>query len=164
MTNNLARLWQDNEVQYAAFQSIWRTAYHAPSAWGEGFLRGRPQEFVANCVADVYGEYIMVWSIMMLLTASRPIVDYRHVDPVRLNKARRRRDEVPLYSHTQVTLHLDKHSGRLLPRAPLGYTRKSPRVHLVSSYLARRGDKHWIVQPYWRGQGETISRHIHVRG
>jgi hypothetical protein len=63
-----------------------------------------------------------------------------------------------------VSLRLAPVGATLRPVQPLGYLRKSPRVHLVSSYLARRGDKHWIVEPYWRGSGDVIHRQTHVRG
>ena len=105
----------------------------------------------------------MIWAFLMLLTASRPIIDRRPVSMAKLNKARAKRQLPPQLDHTVVTLHLDKAAAEARRRAPLGYARKSPRVHLVSSYLARRGAKHWIVQPYWRGEGEVISRHVHVK-
>jgi hypothetical protein len=170
--NNLCRLWADHPVQVDALKEIWRTAYHAPSEWGLHYLAhprweyaGRPlPEVLAHCYADVYGEYIMVWATLMLLTASRPIVDYRRVDLARFNKARRKRGRPPRLDHTLVTLHLQDRAKQPVIRGALGFTRKSPRVHMVSSYLGRRGDKHWIVVPYWRGEGETIARRTQVKG
>lgn len=164
LTNNLWSMWADNPAQREALEGIWGTAEHLPSRWGEHYLRGLSAWDVANCLADVFGEYITAWAALMLLTASRPIVDLDYVDPVKLNKRRRRRGEVPLLSHTRVSLHLEPQAVRPVVRGALGYSRKSPRVHLVSSYLARRGAKHWIVSPYWRGQGETIARHVQVKG
>lgn len=164
MTNNLWRYWGDNPRQRDALGSIWATAEHLPSRWGAHYLRGLDAWQVANCLADVFGEYITVWSCLMLLTASRPIVALQHVDPVKLNKRRRRKGETPLLSHTRVSLHLGPQTVRPVVRAALGYSRKSPRVHLVSSYLARRGAKHWIVSPYLRGVGETIHRVVQVKG
>jgi hypothetical protein len=125
---------------------------------------GNPAERYAHCLADVYGEYIEIWSVMMLLTASRKAVDYRPVDRGRLNKSRRKKHEVPLLDHTEVILHITRPGMAGPVRAPLGYSRKSPRIHMVSRYLARRGDKHWIVEPYLRGSGSPVERHIHVRG
>jgi hypothetical protein len=34
---------------------------------------------------------------------------------------------------------------------------------MVSSYLNRRNDKHWVVQPFMRGSGDIIHRQINVR-
>jgi hypothetical protein len=159
---NLARLWTDNPIQKEALFQIWETAEHSPNRWGEMFLNRNPHQREA-AYADVYGEYITVWAIMMLLTASRPIVHYTPVDQSKLNKARVKRHEVPRLDHTRVTIHLNAAERAQQIRTPLGFTRKSPRIHMVSRYLARRGNKHWIVEPYMRGQGETISRHIKVR-
>jgi hypothetical protein len=167
---NLARIWQDKPVQRDALKDIWCTAMHKPSDWGAAYIDfykmkdGFNYEYIMdNLYADVYGEYIMVWSIMMLLTSSKKILDYEKVDMTKLNVAREKKGKVPLTDHTRVTLYINKEAMSKQKGAPLGHERKSPRIHLVSSYLARRGNKHWIVQPYWRGQGEVISRHIHVK-
>jgi hypothetical protein len=163
---NLFPLWHDNPVQLAALAEIWRYARFAPSEWGERFIaiNEDPDLMRALAYGDVVGEWIMAICVLLLLTASRPIVDYREVDQRRLNKRREKRGEAPLFDHTVVSLHLSDRAARLQPRQPLSYLRKSPRIHIVSAYLARRGDKHWVVSPYWRGEGETISRHVHVRG
>jgi hypothetical protein len=117
---------------------------------------------VANALADVYGEFIMIWACLLLLTASRPVVAYTTVDLGRLNKARAKRHELPLCDHTRVSMRLgDRHQR---PGVPLGHARKSPRIHLVGRYLARRGDKHWICEPYWRGEGTNVTRHVRVKG
>lgn len=166
MTNNLWNIWADNPAQRAALEGIWGTAEHLPSTWGSYYLRGMGAWDLANCLADVFGEYITAWAALLLLTASRPIVDLAPVDVGRLNKRRRQRGETPLLDYTHVTLHLSPPDPQFNPvvRGPLGYVRKSPRVHLVSSYLARRGDKHWIVRPYMRGRGETVTRRVSVKG
>lgn len=165
----MVKLWEDNPVQLAALLDLWRTADHLPSEWGTQWLyavcRNQDElaERLAYCYADVYGEYIMAWAVMMLLTSSRRTVDYQPVDRVKINKNRARKRQVPLLDHTQVIMHLGNSTLSSVRRAPLGHARKSPRVHLVSRYLARRGDKHWIVQPYLRGVGEGVQRHVHVR-
>ena len=46
---------------------------------------------------------------------------------------------------------------------PLSYQRKSPRIHIVSRYLNRQGDKHSDRQPFLRGQGKWPQRHMHVK-
>ena len=93
------------------------------------------------------------------LTASRPILDRQHVSLAKLNKIRKKKREPLLFDHTKVTLQLShRPQGPVIERGPLGYARKAPRIHMVSSYLARRGNRHWIVQPYMRGRGETIHR------
>jgi hypothetical protein len=165
LRGNLARVWKGNPIQLEALLRIWQTAEHQPwREWGSRYVaRFLDPLALAHSYADVYGEYIMIWAAVMLLTASRPIIDRRPVSMAKLNKARAKRQLPPRLDHTVVTLHLDQAAAEARRRAPLGYTRKSPRVHLVSSYLARRSDKHWIVQPYWRGEGEVISRHVHVR-
>lgn len=170
LLGNLWRMWEDNPTQRDALLAIWRTADHRPSDWGAAFLAETMKRYgeaslidrLKNCYADVYGEYIIIWAIMLLLTASRPAVAYRKVDRGRLNKARRKRRETPLMDHTEVVMHVARPPAGLA-RGPLGHERKSPRIHMVSRYLARRGDKHWIVEPYWRGQGQTIHRRTHVR-
>ena len=186
---NIGSYWHDKPVQLDALESIWRTAEHKASPWGAEYLNdiyrayragygaghaygaanrrnmgGRSDfsEFIGVQYADVYGEYIMVWAVLIMLTASRPIIDREHVSLHKLNKARHKRHEPPLFDHTKVTLHLKQHPGPVVERGPLGYLRKSPRIYLVSSYLARRGDKHWVIQPYWRGQGEVIHRRVRV--
>jgi hypothetical protein len=165
LKGNLAREWLDNPVQLEALFDIWRTAEHRPSQWGKHYLALFDQLQEALSYADVVGEYMMIWAALLLLTASRPVVDLVSIDLGRLNRRRVKQGKRPLLDYTQVSLHLDSPETQYNPvlRGPL-YGRKSPRVHLVSSYLARRGDKHWVVQPYWRGQGETISRHVAVKG
>lgn len=167
LASNLASLWIDNPIQLEALLGIWRTAHHEASEWGADYLTSfnnkDRERMLAHAYADVYGEYIMVWTIMMLLTASRPIIKYEPVHLDRLNKARRKRDQQPLLDHTQVTMHLQSHTKQQVIRGPLDHTRKRPGVHLVTYYLGRRGDKHWIVNPYWRGQGPVIHRRVQVK-
>jgi hypothetical protein len=171
MAGNLAQSWKDNPIQLKALMDIWRTADHRPSPWGKQYLDSvnpivsDPEMRFAMAMADVYGEYIIIWAIMLMLTASRQAVEYRPVDRTKINKARTKRRESLLFDHTEVVMHINRQpqAGEQF-RSPLAYTRKSPRIHMVSRYLARRGDKHWIVEPYVRGSGETINRHIHVKG
>jgi hypothetical protein len=159
---NLAKLWKDNPTQLKALFGIWETSEHHPNEWGAEYLTQSPIDLNV-AFADVYGEYIMIWAIMLLLTASRPIVDYTPVDLSKLNKARAKRQQTPRLDHTKVTMHVDQATIKSQVRAPLGYTRKSPRVHMVSRYLARRGDKHWICEPYLRGKGDVIHRRVTVK-
>jgi len=166
--NNIAQVWRDNPIQLAAFLAIWRTARVEPDGeWAEDYLieldRKHGSEAIAFAMADIYGELIQMWCNLLLLTSSRQIVDLAPVSMAKLNKHRVKRREVPRLDHTVVTLHLDPAARERQKRAPLGHARKSPRVHLVSSYLGRRGDKHWIVQPYTRGSGETIHRQVRVQ-
>jgi hypothetical protein len=165
LNGNLGTLWQDNPPQLEALLAIWRTAEHRPSNWGRDFLAVlNDAAHEAFCYADVVGEYIMVWATLLLLTASRPIIDYTPVSLAKLNRTRRQKGRTLLLDHTRVTMHLDdKRIERLVANQPLGYTRKSPRVHCVSSYLGRRGDRHWVVTPYVRGKGETLHRVINVK-
>lgn len=166
---NLAKLWGDNPIQLAALRSLWETARHdIEGPWGGVFLnemvKWKGESAIGSAMADVYGEYIMLWGCLLLLTSSRKAVELSPVDQSRLNRARARRKQPPRLDHTVVSLYLDPAERERQRRAPLGFARKSPRVHLVSSYLGRRGEKHWIVQPYMRGEGETISRHVKVKG
>jgi hypothetical protein len=166
---NLANQWKHNPIQLNALMSIWNTAHHRPSDWGNTYLAQSlnfgfsTKQSIANFYADVYGEYIMVWSVLMLLTSSKKILDLKPIDHVKLNVARHKKGRSLLLDHTVVSLHINKEIYIHQKGMPLGHNRKSPRIHMVSSYLARRGDKHWIVQPYWRGSGEVISRHVHVK-
>jgi len=162
---NIGKMWADNPIQLAAFLDIWRTAQHRPCSWASRYFGalGNDPVVIALSYSDVVGEYITIWAIMLLLTASRPTVDYQPIDRTKLNKNRTKRRETPLLDHTQVTMHIDRHRISAAQRAPLGYTRKSPRVHLVSRYLARRGNRHWVVEPYLRGQGNPIGRRVNVR-
>jgi len=171
LQSNLGQMWKDNPVQLEALKDIWRTAKHKPSDWGLKYFDvlysrfGDIEERLNASYADVYGEYIEIWTIILLLTSSRQAVEYRQVDRSKINKARTKRRETPLLDHTEVVMHLSRHiKGEGAARSPLTYARKSPRIHLVSRYLARRGDKHWLVNPYVRGEGEWVSRHTHVRG
>jgi hypothetical protein len=167
---NLAKMWEGNKIQLDALFSVWRTAQHKPSKWGAKFLQHgcrSDDEFafrIAHSFADVYGEYVGIWAVMMMLTASRKAVDMRPVDRFKLNKARAKKHQPLLLDHTEVVLHVDRGpAGSAIRRAPLGHGRKSPRIHMVSRYLARRGDKHWIVEPFLRGSGRAVERHVHVR-
>jgi hypothetical protein len=168
---NLARIWKDNPIQLNSLMSIWNTSVHKPSDWGEKFLATASiypfqskVERIDNFYADVYGEYIMVWSCLMLLTSSKKIVDFNQIDMSKLNKARKSVNKAPKLDHTIVSIHIGEGTQTINQQGtPLGFARKSPRVHLVCSYLARRGNKHWVVQPYWRGSGEIISRHVKVK-
>lgn len=169
---NLAHIWKDNKIQLEALLSIWDTSYHQPSEWGQKFLKipvpgspyGNDDQRVANFYADVYGEYIMVWSCLLLLTSSKKIVNLEEVDMSPLNKIRKRMDKPQKLDHTIVSMYINEETRMHQQGMPLGYTRKSPRIHMVGSYLNRRGDKHWVVQPFWRGEGEVISRHVKVKG
>jgi hypothetical protein len=156
---SLARMWQDDPAEAEAMRSIWRTADHRPSAWGSRLLDAYAQDRRRFFLADIYGEYLGIWSIMLLLTAARPSVEYRTVDRTVLNKARSKRREPPLFNHT--TLHLNH---RIIERrASSDYPRKSPRTHMVASHLRVRGDKHFIVSPYVRGSGPIVERHVRVK-
>lgn len=168
---NIAKPWLDNQVQLKALFDIYRTVEHKPSQWGEHYFKVVDPLHQALAYADVVGEYIMIWAIILLLTASRPVIELTPVTLDKLNKQRVKKGAVPLLDYTSVTLHLSEPDEYHNPvvRGPLGYMRKSPRVHLVSSYLARRGDKHWVVFPYMRGiglgpSGNPIHRRIHVKG
>jgi hypothetical protein len=164
---NLAQMWKENPIQTEALLSIWETSQHQPSDWGSRFLTNTKSYDdsirVQHFYADIYGEYIMIWACMMLLTSSRKILDYEEVNLSKLNKARISKDQPPKLDHTRISLHINKEVYVHQKGVPLGFERKSPRIHMVSSYLGRRGNKHWIVQPYWRGKGEVISRHVHVK-
>jgi hypothetical protein len=158
----LAQLWTDNAVQSEALRDIWRTAEHVPSKWGQGWLNSLTADQQRFLLADVYGEYIEIWALMLLLTSSRPTVEYRQVDLSRLNKARAKKRETPLLDHTTVTMHTSHRMIGERRSVPLGRRRASPRLHMVSSYLGRRGDKHWLVSPYQRGSGTAVERHVRV--
>lgn len=168
-TLTIRHLWDGNPVQQQALFDIWSTAIHAPSEWGMRFLQNickTEQDLtyrLTEFYRDVYGEYMTAWTILLLLTASRKTVDYNKIDRSKLNKARAKRRQTPLWDYTEVTMHVTAPPPAGTPRAPLGYARKSPRVHMVSRYLARRGDRHWIVEPYVRGSGDRVERYVHVR-
>jgi hypothetical protein len=172
LNGNLAKLWQDNPTQLEGLFSIWRTADHRPSNWGASYLdiihqRGGEsalRKSLENMYADVYGEYIIVWGVLLMLTSSRRIVEYKTIDNSKLNRARAKRRQVPLLDHTKVVMRTDKLWVQGQRGQPLGYQRKSPRIHMVSSYLSHRGNKHWVVMPFWRGSGPTIHREVRVKG
>jgi hypothetical protein len=164
-SSNLFEVWADNPVQRDYLWQIWKTAEHRPSEFGRSMLRLSSEPLLeALAYADVFGEYIGIWGCLLLLTASRPIIERTPIAHERLNKARRKRGERPLFDFVNVTLRLNREEHVAIARGPLGHARKSPRVHLVSSYLARRGDKHWAVLPYWRGKGEAVTRRVFVQG
>jgi len=161
-TANLVEQWKGNPVQHAALLSIWETAEHRPSKWGQTWLGTLSINQRRFLLADIYGEYMGMWAILLLLTAAKPTVEYAEVSRAKLNKARAKRKQPPLLDYHTVTMHIDHRAVAGRPRQPLGYLRKSPRVHLCSGYLARRGDKHWLVLPYVRGSGEPVERHVRV--
>lgn len=113
-------------------------------------------------LSDIYGEYIGIWAILLLLTASRPTVEYKQVSQTKINKARIKKRAAPLFDHIEVTMNISHRAVTQRQGQPLGHVRKSPRIHVVSSYLARRGDKHWLVNSYVRGSGDAVERHIKV--
>src|SRR6476619_5253174 len=86
-----------------ALLDIGRTVEHLPSAWGMQYLsslggtREDLQIRLEHSYADVFGEYIMIWAVLMLLTSSRKAVDYQPVDRSKLNRARVKRRQVPLF-------------------------------------------------------------------
>jgi hypothetical protein len=163
---NLARIWLGNQIQERALVSIWETAQHAPNEWGFKYLKYAKSDSwqINNFYADVYGEYIMIWAIMILITSSRKILNYETVDNTKWNKVRTKQGKAPRLDHTKTTLYINKEVQIHQKGVPLGFIRKSPRVHMVQSYPNHRGDKHWVVQPFSRGKGEVISRHIKVKG
>ena len=156
-------------MQTEALFDIWRTAEHRPSEWGYEYIttiagQGASVEHaIANMWADVYGEYVIIWAVLLILTSSRKIVEYKDIDRSRINKIRTKKRKAPLFDHTEVTMYVGEHHTEGQRRQPLGFKRKSPRIHVVSSYLNRRGDKHWVVAPFMRGSGDSIHRHIKVR-
>jgi hypothetical protein len=164
----LCQFWMDNPIQLEAFFDIWQTCEHKLAAWGPQYLTqfSDPQLAYALSRSDVVGEYIMLWCILLMLTASRAVVRHEAVDMGKVNKHRAKKHEVPLLDHTRVTLNLAPHVERPVMRS--SYQHKSPRIHMVSSFLTtrhtREGTRHMIIQPYWRGQGEVIHRQVHVRG
>jgi hypothetical protein len=169
LRGNLCRLWQGHPVQLEALFDIWRTAEHLPSDWGLEYINliGKQgadvNTAVANMWADVYGEYIIIWAILLLLTSSRRTVEYRAVNRAKINKLRSKRKQALLFDHTEVIMYLGQRHAVGQRHQPLGYKRKSPRIHMVGSFLNRRGDKHWVVMPFMRGSGDTIHRQIKVR-
>ena len=174
VTNNLMRFWEDNPIQLQALQNLWATADHRPSPLGADWLKaaagGRSEGphydyLLGGSYADVVGEYITIWAVLLLLTADRNPVSYRPIDRSKINKIRKRKGQTPLLDHTEVVLRINPQPpGPIVARGPLEQTRKSPRLHWVSRHLSRRGDKWWIVQPYSRGQGQRIHRVTHVKG
>lgn len=156
----LAQIWADNPIQHEAFTSIWRTVrQEADEAAIAGIIgQQRPGEdkladFArAMLYADVVGEYIMTWACMMVMSAARNRnstgggVELRSVDMSKLNKGRLRNGKVPLLNHR--TVHIVSGSRAVQMRGPLDYSRKSPHIHLVGSYLGWHGK---IVFPYTRG-------------
>lgn len=166
LNGNLATMWKNNTIQLEALFDIWRTCEHRPVDWAEQFWKMLPNYKLAQALSysDVVGDYITIWVVMLMLTASRSVLNYHHVSMAKLNKHRRKRGDTPLLDHTNIALHLTPHQQRPVVRSPLGYSRKSPRIHMVSSYLARRGNKHWLVYPYMRGSGDTIHRVVNVKG
>lgn len=79
--------------------SIWQTAQHRPSPWGVRYFDtiaaggGNVGDVLDLAYSDVYGEYLGALSLVLLLTASRPTVDYHPVSRAKLNRARARRRE-----------------------------------------------------------------------
>jgi hypothetical protein len=163
---NLAMMWQNNPIQLSALLDIWRTCEHRPVSWAEQFWSMLPNRELAKALSysDVVGDYITIWVVMLMLTSSREVIRYQPVSMAKLNKHRIKRGDTPLLDHTNITLHLTPQHQRPIVRSHLGYSRKSPRVHMVSSYLARRGNKHWLVYPYMRGSGDAIHRVVNVKG
>jgi len=158
----LGKLWQDNPVQLEALFNIWRTSRHVPSTWGREWLSRYGKDVERFFLSDIYGELIGVYAVLLLLTASRPTVEYKQISQAKINKARIKKRVAPLFDHTEVTMHLNHRAVASVSRGPLERIRRSPRLHIVSGYLARRGDKHWLVSPYQRGSGDAIERHIKV--
>ena len=78
-------------------------------------VAGNTPQRVAQAYADVYGEYIVAWAVMLLLTSSRKAVDYRPVDRSKLNQVRSKKHKALLFDHTEVTLHINQQS---LPANP----------------------------------------------
>jgi hypothetical protein len=172
LRNNLVKYWADNPIQLESLYGIWQTADHRFSPWGKNYIASMLQyvgekeleKRVPYMWSDVYGEYVVALAAMMLLTSSRRIVTYKRVDRAKQNKLRRLRKQAPLMDHTEVTLFVGETHATGQRRQPLGYARKSPRVHMVSAYLNHRGGKSWVVAPFFRGTGETIHRRVQVRG
>ena len=158
----LGQLWKDNPVQLEALFDIWRTSRHVPSTWGRQWLNSWGKDKERFFLSDIYGELIGVYAILLLLTASRPTVEYKPVDQSKINKTRAKKRVPLLFDHTEVSLHTNYKVVQQRQGQPLGRARKSPRIHVVSSYLARRGDKHWITNSYVRGSGDAVERHIKV--
>ena len=94
------------------------------------------EDALAHSYADVYGEYIMIWAAIMMLTASRPIIDCQPVDLTRLNRARGKRGEPPRLDHTRVTLHLQRRAGS--PQRPRLYSQEPARASGVELLGAAR--------------------------
>lgn len=167
----ITNVWRDNPVQHGAVFDIWRTCRHVMAEEGDALIRYSSDRTALSLqltedlfFSDVIGEYIMVWACLILLT-TRQTVNYRTVDTAVLNKARSKKGKPLLLDHQTVHINL---SGNNVGRhhRPLGFTRKSPRIHMVSSYpYLRRSGEYGIVLPYIRGSGTTMpARKIKVHG
>lgn len=162
----IAEPWRDNPEQYTALHKIWHTVRHHFEEQAYPFAL---TQFDRDLIyADVVGEYLMVFLVLLLLTSARKAVELRPVDLSRLNKARAKAKKTALLNHHIVHLYYGDRNQKSTPvmaRGPLGYSRKSPRVHLVSSYPAVRAGKPTIVMGHPRGYGSSgVSRTTHVHG
>ena len=158
----LGQLWKDSPVQLEALCDIWRTARHVPSAWGSRWLNHYGKGAERFFLSDIFGELIGVYAILLILTASRPTVEYKSVDQSKINKVRAKKRVSLLFDHIEVTMNTKYKTVQQRQGSPLNHARKSPRIHVVSSHLVVHNGHHSIVQPYIRGSGDTVERHIKV--
>jgi hypothetical protein len=119
----------------------------APTATGTRVPQIEPATLASKIAKAVWFDLPLLVSFAALLN-SPGIVGTRPSDLQRLNRARARRDRLPLLDHVEVQLVLGRQYDRGVEG---GGHRATPRLHYVRGHLVRRGEK-------------TFWRSAHLRG
>ncbi len=122
----------------------------------------------AGANSTVLGELAEgTWFALPLLFAfvallnSPQVVETRHSDLARLNRARSRRGRLPLLDHVEVRLTLGETSGT---GGVGGSFRSAPRLHFVRGHVVRRHGKTFWRQSHLRGDSQKaiVSKTVRV--
>lgn len=158
--SDLYRKWARSPAETAAIDDVNKACWYeglevansiAASAVAGGGGEAQVKAVVETMLADIAGEALQVFSVLMMLTARNGVETNAGEGRAKLNKARAQRGESPLLEHIIVRMRLSRAETSAIGTSEFGGTRSSPRAHTVSGHFVRRGDAIYWRRPHARG-------------
>ncbi len=177
--SNLYQKYASNPKEVEAIEQIDRTVSLKTSKHGAVFAlsfaeesgsqreaEGAATAILENAKNDLSGESLSVLAMLMLITSRNGTVGVAE-DRGKLNKARVKRGEPPLFDHVNLRLRLnaaDRHAATQAGRSGSG-DRAAPRAHMVSGHFVNRKSVIYWRRAHMRGAGgrpQATTRTVHV--
>jgi hypothetical protein len=147
------------------------TAFRLHPQWRDYYTRycppGRLQQVLSEAASGVALDVPLLASLSLLM-ASRGPLRAREIDRARLNHRRLRAGKIPLLSHEEVSVYLDRSSGRVGSNE--GGDRQSARAHMVRGHIVRRNETVFWRRAHVRGSADasdvatrTVRLRMHAR-